>query len=248
MRLHENTFLTLHSGSCSRAPNKLLFSQICTWTHTHKKGCEILMSPKGLGRGFRQWSEEEHGKAGDEQGMASPGESRPGNPWLVALINTVWWRYPGAGGGAGLCRLAWMSCRCMRVGAGEERRSAPPEGRRGKPAGWENIWVEVLRNCIGNTEICAAIKGGMLNSDVDNVGFHKQQQGGRTYSRRFIVSPTSHHLSLPADYEDNAQHTFTRTIKPISCSFRVALLAASFPPTCEQSASRGAASHQQLQG
>lgn len=45
----------------------------------------------------------------------------------------------------------------MRVGAGEERRSAPPEGRRKKPARWENICVEVLRKCNDNTEICAVI-------------------------------------------------------------------------------------------
>lgn len=50
----------------------------------------------------------------------------------------------------------------MRVGAGEETRSAPPEGRRRrKPTGWENICVEVLRSCTDNTEICAAIKVGV---------------------------------------------------------------------------------------
>lgn len=50
-----------------------------------------------------------------------------------------------------------MSCRCVRVGAGEERRSAPPHPRGETPAGWENTRAEVLRKYFDITERCAAV-------------------------------------------------------------------------------------------
>lgn len=72
---------------------KLLFSQISTWTvktTQERMWVQILMSPKCLRRGFRQWSEEQHGKARDQQRMVSPGESRPGrigaHGWLQYTV------------------------------------------------------------------------------------------------------------------------------------------------------------------
>ena len=64
--------------------------------------------------------------------------------------------------------------------------------------------------------------------------------------RRIIISSTNLHLSLPADLYDYTQRTFTHTTKLISCGFWAALPGASFPPTCEQSASLGVTAHQQL--